>query len=298
MKKFVYTLIAVSITGNLLAQQNLGVDQPNPQAKIHVTNTDSQKSLIVEDEASDATPFVIDSVGNVGVKTTAPSTDFEVNGHAKVDSITISNGGANGYVLTSDTAGNASWQPVLPAGVIMPYGGITPPPGWTICDGHTESRTGQAALFVAISVAYGAGDGSTTYNVPDLRQRFALGKAAAGTGSTLGGTGGGIDHTHTYTGVIAHTHSVNPPNTGTNSAGNHTHTWSGADIPYAGGGGSDIIGYRTTSPNPVNVGTSTAGSHTHTVDIASFTSGSTGSASGTTASENPPYLVVNYIIKY
>lgn len=91
-----------------------------------------------------------------------------------------------------------SYDP-LPAGVTLPYGGTTAPSGYLLCDGTAVSRTAYAALFAILSTTYGSGDGSTTFNLPDLRQRFPMGKAASGTGSTLGGTGGTIDHTHTVT---------------------------------------------------------------------------------------------------
>jgi microcystin-dependent protein len=94
-------------------------------------------------------------------------------------------------VSLEDSGGN-----VLPTGLIAPYGAAAAPTGWLLCDGAAVSRTTFAALFAVIGTTYGVGDGSTTFNVPDLRQRFPLGKAAAGTGATLGGTGGTIDHVH------------------------------------------------------------------------------------------------------
>jgi microcystin-dependent protein len=86
-----------------------------------------------------------------------------------------------------------------PPGAMMAYGGSSAPGGYLLCDGSAVSRTTYVNLFTAISTTYGVGDGSTTFNLPDLRQRFPLGKATSGTGSTLGGTGGAIDHTHTVT---------------------------------------------------------------------------------------------------
>lgn len=87
----------------------------------------------------------------------------------------------------------------FPAGITLPYGGTSAPPGYFLCDGSAVSRTTYDHLFAAIGTAYGAGNGSTTFNLPDFRQRFPLGKATSGTGSTLGGAGGLIDHTHTVT---------------------------------------------------------------------------------------------------
>lgn len=85
---------------------------------------------------------------------------------------------------------------LVPPGVISAYGGTSAPSGYLLCDGTAVSRITYAALFAVLGTTYGAGDGSTTFNVPDLRQRFPLGKSAAGTGATLGGTGGAIDHAH------------------------------------------------------------------------------------------------------
>jgi len=64
-------------------------------------------------------------------------------------------------------------------GVILPYGGASAPTGFLLCDGSAVSRTTYATLFGVISTTYGAGDGSTTFNVPDLRSSFPLGGGTA-----------------------------------------------------------------------------------------------------------------------
>ena len=82
------------------------------------------------------------------------------------------------------------------------------PAGFLLCNGSAVSRTTYLALFITIGTTFGNGDGSSTFNVPDLRQRFPLGKAASGTGSLWGninGVGGNIDHTHTGG---THTHDM------------------------------------------------------------------------------------------
>lgn len=85
-------------------------------------------------------------------------------------------------------------------GMMLPIGFAAAPAGWLLCDGAAVSRTTYGELFAAVGTAFGAGDGSTTFNVPDMRQRFPLGQAAAGTGSTLGATGGTVDHSHALNG--------------------------------------------------------------------------------------------------
>jgi len=92
----------------------------------------------------------------------------------------------------------------VPIGTIVAYGGASAPSDWLICDGSAVSRVTYANLFAVLGITYGAGDGVTTFNVPDLQQRFPLGKATAGTGSTLGATGGAIDHTHTGQATLTH----------------------------------------------------------------------------------------------
>lgn len=92
------------------------------------------------------------------------------------------------------------------AGIIQMFAGTTPPTGWLLCDGSAVSRTTYATLFAAIGTTWGNGDGSTTFNLPDLRGRAPIG---AGTGSgltarTLGGTLGSEN-------IQAHTHSFTQP---------------------------------------------------------------------------------------
>ena len=86
---------------------------------------------------------------------------------------------------------------LAPSGLILMWGNASAPTNWLLCDGSAVSRTTYSALFAIVGITYGAGDASTTFNLPDMRQRFPLGKAASGTGSTLGGTGGTVDHIHT-----------------------------------------------------------------------------------------------------
>ena len=84
------------------------------------------------------------------------------------------------YSLYAKTAGNLGSDPVMPAGVILLYGGTSAPTGWLLCDGSAVSRTSYAALFAVIGTSFGIGDGSTTFNLPNFTNRFPYG-ASAGT---------------------------------------------------------------------------------------------------------------------
>lgn len=66
-------------------------------------------------------------------------------------------------------------QNVVPPGVVFPYAGPIPPTGWLLADGSAVSRTTYARLFAAIGTTYGVGDGTTTFNLPDLRGEFLRG---------------------------------------------------------------------------------------------------------------------------
>ena len=77
------------------------------------------------------------------------------------------------------------WQSIpglpagVPAGTIMGWGGSTAPDQWVICDGTAVSRSTYSALYAAIGTTYGIGDGSTTFNLPDLRGRTPVGSQSA-----------------------------------------------------------------------------------------------------------------------
>lgn len=104
----------------------------------------------------------------------------------------------------------------------MPYAGTIEPSGWLFALGQAVSRTTYAALFAAIGTTYGAGDGSTTFALPDLRGRVVAGKDDMGgssanrltnqsgglDGDVLGATGGAETHTLTTAQLASHSHNL------------------------------------------------------------------------------------------
>ena len=99
------------------------------------------------------------------------STDYVLIADAQID---------KGVTTATTFAGVPPPAQGIPAGTIFPYGGSTAPPGWLLCDGTAVSRTTYARLYGAIGTAYGTGDGSTTFNVPDMRGRTFAGAEVAG----------------------------------------------------------------------------------------------------------------------
>jgi hypothetical protein len=64
---------------------------------------------------------------------------------------------------------------ILPAGTVLPFAGAVAPSGWALCDGSTVSRANNPELYLAVGDAWGNGDGSTTFHLPDMRGKFMRG---------------------------------------------------------------------------------------------------------------------------
>jgi microcystin-dependent protein len=170
------------------------------------------------------------------------------------------------------------------AGIILAAGTTSAPADSLPCDGAAVSRTTYATLFAAIGTTWGVGDGSTTFNVPDLRDRALYGKGTllAAVGGTDGGALGtrGPKHYHTTDSQGAHTHTVTDPG--------HTHTHNAL---YSPGGGSVNPGFGFGPPhgaatiNSATTGISidSGGAHTHT-------------STGGGVLDTPAYATVLYVI--
>lgn len=148
----------------------------------------------------------------------------------------------------------------VPPGTVVFHAANTPPAGYLKANGAAVSRSTYAALFAVIGTTYGVGDGSTTFNVPDLRGLFAR-SWDDGAGRDAGRVFGSVQADNNK----AHTHSGT-----TSSNGAHTHT-----IPYSTNSNfADINGSRSVASTTSITATSSGGEHTHT-----FTTDSTGSES-------------------
>ena len=110
----------------------------------------------------------------------------------------------------------------MPTGAIVPFGGSSAPTGFLLCSGQAVSRSTYSALFGVISTTYGAGDESSTFNLPDLRGRVVAGQDDMGgtsadrltgltggvDGDTLAATGGAETHVLTTAQLATHTHGA------------------------------------------------------------------------------------------
>jgi len=189
--------------------------------------------------------------------------------------------GTHGVVTATSVAATSSvtvggTSVVTPAGAIIQYAGSSAPTGWLLADGSAVSRTTYATLFTAISTTYGVGDGSTTFNVPNLKGKIPVGRDSADVSfDVLGETGGA------KTVSLAHTHT-------TDTQGSHSHGGAVDRAIYQAGQSSNIVNTASSDTPPShNHAISADGSHSHT----------TVSALSATQSVLQPYVVLNYIIK-
>ena len=184
-------------------------------------------------------------------------------------------------------------------GLVLPFAGTTPPTGWLLCWGQAVSRTTYSGLYTVVTNTYGAGDGSTTFNLPDLRGRVIAGvdnmggtaanKITSGvsgiTGTTLGAVGGneGITLTGAQSGVAAHSHAITDPG--------HVH----GNNAIANGGSPAFGDWGVTNQSVTNkqVGASVYSAVT-SISIQNATA-----ANASQAHPNvQPTIMMNYIIKF
>lgn len=216
---------------------------------------------------------------------------------------------ADGTIVLADLAA-ALQEFLVPIGSINAWSTNTAPTGWQLCDGTAVSRTTYAALFAVIGETYGAGDGSTTFNLPNLKGRVIVGRDSSQTEfDTLAETGGAKTVTLSSSEIPSHTHTISHDH-GTHShsaslvidaAGSHNHTLTVTSGGLTAASGTAAVGITNESLNT----TGTAGTHNHssTLTIAASTSiaftGNSGPTGGGGAHNNlQPYIVLNYIIKH
>lgn len=198
-------------------------------------------------------------------------------------------------VITTDSTGQLGFTPTIdvqaPAGSIIMYGGTSAPSGWLMCNGQAVSRSTYSRLFAVIGEAFGEGNNTTTFNVPDLRGRFPRGvddgtgrdpnaasRTASGSGGNTGDNVGSLQdddfesHNHTQN---SHTHSFTRVQGNSGAPENAIWDTGNSDTGFALGASTDNAGNTSTD-----------------------TSGTTATNNATGGSETrPKNLYVYYIIK-
>lgn len=173
---------------------------------------------------------------------------------------------------TSDAAGNniqttyakkSDLASSVPTGCVQSFAGSTTPQGWLLCDGSAVSRTDYAALYAVIGTTYGAGNGSTTFNLPNLVDKFVEGSATSGTVKSAGlpnitGTVSTVTarRDFSYSGSLKYT---------------NTYNYSYSNYSGEGDGRIGILKSDANSSNPIY---------------------------GNSTTVQPPALTMRYIVKY
>jgi microcystin-dependent protein len=164
-------------------------------------------------------------------------------------------------------------------GIIIPWGSTSVPSGFLECDGSAVSRATYAALFAIVGTTYGSGNGSTTFNVPDLTDKTILSRS---NNKALASTGGAN--------TVANSASVGGSLSNTTLTTAQIPSHSHAQVAFnADGGGSGRFGGPLTRASSMTSGSAGGGgAHSHNLS-ATYTGDST--------SVLQPYLTLIYIIK-
>ena len=169
-------------------------------------------------------------------------------------------------------------------GTIKMWGTASAPSGYLLCDGAAVSRTTYAALFAVLGITFGAGNGATTFNLPDLRGRAPIGSgtgdAAGATAHALGSKTGTETHTLVEAELASHTHAITDPE--------HSHSPNLGDgflTDVAAGGDLTVPTAGSTARSEVATAPEATGI---TIDAA---------GSGTPHNNMQPSLTVNFIVK-
>lgn len=163
---------------------------------------------------------------------------------------------------------------IIPSGTILPFGGASVPGNFLLCDGSNVSRTTYARLFAIIGTAYGAGDGSTTFGLPDLQDRVPLGKGT--NNSTLGTETGSAAASSVITNASSNTGTGN---TGTGNTG--TGTTGTANTGNSAGVQTSASNTGTGNTGTGTTGGGTSGSTTNSLSLTTGTFASSAKDSST-----------------
>ena len=189
-----------------------------------------------------------------------------------------------------------------PPGVILQWAAAAAPAGFVNCDGSAISRTGYAALYAIISTTYGIGNGSTTFNIPNLVGRMAVGRNSGDGNFSSLGTRSGLSYAQLGLSELpSHSHSMTDPghNHGLNDPSGHFHIYSAPYNAYTAQGGQSgnngqSLTYVSNFPSCRTDGVAQTG-----ITLNSAQTGVSVNSTGNISAFSilNPYIVLNYIIK-
>lgn len=210
---------------------------------------------------------------------------------------TTTSGGTATTALTIDNSQNATFAGNLtvtgtlyggvPSGTLLMWATSSAPTGYVLCNGAAISRSTYAALFAIIGTTFGTGDGSTTFNVPDFRDRMPVGAGTTYSANSSGGSADAItvSHTHTFSATTSTASLTGSLSQQGNRAGMAT---SSGVFSSVGNTGYAAVGSTSGVPASFNFDAS----HSHTLSGTTASAGSSG-----TGANLPPYRGIYFIIK-
>lgn len=313
---FATTLTSGITAGDLTIPVDTIGNLTSPTIIVIEPESDTKREVVLADGTWGAASFVCSDISSRGLSGSASGAQFHDSGavvevrtlkqhfedlHDRVENHNHSGGTAGTTVDAGKIDGFEATQ-LVPVGTVQMYGGATAPSKWLLCDGSAVSRSTYADLFSALGETFGVGNGTTTFNLPDLRDRFPVG---AGTTYARAATGGEAQHTLTEAelpghihGTEAHSHNVPGHSHDAGSLGvgitargfdsSHFHLVDNDN--FAGGGGGN-----TTTDAKTYAATGTTGP-SGTLGTTSRTPNTTSTGSGSAHENRPPYIGLNFIV--
>jgi len=241
---------------------------------------------------------VVNAHAQNGVLFVRPTFVADLLENERVNAPSITDGDILVYNGTSGVFENQP-KPSSPVGTLIDWVGNSSAlasvisDGWLSCDGSTVSRTTYSALFDVLGTTFGAGDGSTTFGLPDLRQRVTVGLGTGAAFDTVGETGGTADAT-----LVLHDHSIDHNHPSTTTAGDtHSHSIQGYGVTaFDSTGGRYAVTADSQLGTSRDISTETD-THSHTVDLPNYTGTSGNAGSSATDKNYQPYMVVYKLIR-
>ena len=297
------SVFAFPVTGEALAASETPITLKGhaSQTADLLNITDSSNTTLAKVAADgDLTCVDVTASGNAAVTGTlsaaaTTASSLTVNGATQV----------NGDLTVTGTATIAGGISALPPGAVVPYAGGSAPTGFLVCDGTAVSRSTYSTLFGIINEAFGAGDGSTTFNLPNLEDRFPMG---ATTPKPVGTTGGGTA-TLSEANLPAHTHDdgtfkarEHKHHTVVEATGNSDLSSSNSVVETRTGGSTNFsYGLRSNDSSAANLGLTSIpiqdGSNVNSSGQVDVTGDSGSTGSGTAFDVTPAFIALKYIIK-
>jgi len=251
-----------TVTGGKYVEVESGIQDGAPTSSVNLSiGTVSGTHLRIRPATNslEAVPLTVSApqaLVTASVVEQATATNIEIAVRGLNPCAVVLSDGSTAQLLVWGNSATPPAQSITPTGAIMAFAYALPESGWLLCDGRAVSRSTYAALFGAITTFYGAGDGSTTFNIPDLRGYFIRGFGTNSDG-TASGTFGAKTGFTTARPTTALTGT-------TNNTGSHRH---GMQVSFTSSGTG--FAYESGNSDNENPGYYTLidGAHAHTVAI-------------------------------